>query len=312
YRKGQLEVEVDPDCHHAANRAMELGFNRPANRATELGFNSEGQLEVVEDPDFHHAANRATELGVNRYLLHRYRGAVVNKGLSLGIVRRYLLHRYRGAVVKKGATVAESSFSNPEGLRSSNRTIRAGTFNLLSKKIAPWREATVSWDNSASMIFLSVTLYAQLRGVFLLGRDQTEWWQFSAPIAEGVDEGTPPALQEWWQFSAPIAEGEWWQFSAPIAEGVDEGVAQWACAHLLLLLLLKEVYPVTYYIFWVAALLVLLAIALALAALSLVFLLRHSLFWVAVLLVLLAIALALAALSLLLLLLLLVPGVPCS
>ena len=34
---------------------------------------------------------------------------------------------------------------------------------------------------------------------------------------------------------------EWWQFRAAVADGVDEDVAQSACLHLLLLLLLKEV-----------------------------------------------------------------------
>ena len=37
----------------------------------------------------------------------------------------------------------------------------------------PWRESTETWHNTASMLFLVITLYSQLRGVVLVGRDQT-------------------------------------------------------------------------------------------------------------------------------------------
>jgi hypothetical protein len=171
-----------------------------------------GLLHVEDDPECHHAANRATELGFNRYLLHRY----------------------RGAVVRKGATPAESTFSNAEGLRRSNRTIRAGTFNLLSRKIPPWRSETETSNNLVSVLFLAFTLYTQLRGVLLIGRAQTDWWRFGASLEDGV----------------------------------DAAIAGTARMQLVALLVLKEVYPLTYYLFWLCALLVLVVAGVLLALLS--------------------------------------------
>ena len=84
-----------------------------------------------------------------------------NREVALGF-NRYLLHRFRGAVVKKGASAADSKFSNALGLKQSRRTIRAGTFNLLARTIPPWNSELEFVRNWMSIFFLVYTLFFQV------------------------------------------------------------------------------------------------------------------------------------------------------
>eukprot|EP00960_Hanusia_phi_P010763 315888-Hanusia_phi.AAC.1 len=157
---------------------------------------------------------------------------------------RYLLHRHRGTVTEKGATPSDSTYSNHEGLKHSYRTIRAGTLNLLSRKIPPWRTESEYFNNCVSIVFLVYTLFFQIRGCALMLRSQAKWWQFTSPPMPGISE--------------------------------DE--AQNASLRICAILVLKEIYPLTYYAFWLLAFLVLIVLSLTLVVLS--FLLVWPLCWI--------------------------------
>ena len=160
-----------------------------------------------------------------------------NREIALGF-NRYLLHRHRGAVVHKGASAAESTFSNALGLKQSRRTIRSGTLNLLARTIPPWRSELELVRNWVSICFLVYTLFFQVRGCHLILRDRTSWWSFVAP---------------------PLPD-------------LDEGVATSASIRVFIVLFLKEIYPVTYYAFWLLTLAVFLALSLLLFACGFLFL----------------------------------------
>jgi len=165
-----------------------------------------------------------------------------NREIAMGF-GRYLLHRHRGAVVKKGRSAADSTFSNAEGLRQSRRTIRSGTFNLLARTIPPWRSELELVNNWLSIFFLVYTLFFQVRGCQLILRNRCEWWSFVAP---------------------PLPD-------------VDEAQAAEASLKVFTILFLKEIYPVTYYAFWVLALA--LCVVLAVGLLVLGFVLLGPLLW---------------------------------
>jgi hypothetical protein len=142
-----------------------------------------------------------------------------NREVALGF-NRYLLHRYRGAVVKKGSSAADSTFSNGQGLKQSRRTIRSGTFNLLSRTIPPWHSELELLRNWLSIFFLVYTLFFQVRGCQLILRNRVAWWSFVAsPLAEVGEE-----------------------------QAVDASIRVYA------ILFVKEIYPVTYYAFWLLTL----------------------------------------------------------
>jgi len=165
-----------------------------------------------------------------------------NRDTALGF-NRYLLHRHRGAIVKQGASAADSTFSNAHGLKQSRRTIRGGTFNLLARTIPPWRSELELIRNWTSIFFLAYTLFFQVRGCQLILRTRVEWWSFVA---------------------TPLPD-------------VEEKAAVDASIRVFIILFVKEIYPATYYAFWILTLAVFLVLGLVILAVG--FLLLGPLVW---------------------------------
>ena len=159
------------------------------------------------------------------------RNLEIEKGFN-----RYLMHRYRGAVVKKGETAAASSYSKAQGLKQSRRTIRTGTLNILSRTIVPWRSEMSLLSNWSAIFFLAYTLFFQIRGCQLILRDKVPWWSFY---------GDPKS-------------------------GVDEDGARAASMRVFAVLFVKEIYPVTYYLFWLLSFLLLVVLGLSVLLLALI------------------------------------------
>ena len=160
-----------------------------------------------------------------------------DRAVALGF-NRYLLHRHRGAVVQKGATAGDSTFSNVAGLKQSRRTLRAGTFNLLARTIPPWQSELELLRNWLSILFLVYVLFFQVRGCQLILRGGAPWWSVVAP---------------------PVP-------------GLDENAAMAASMRVFAILFVKEIYPVTYYAFWLLTLCLSLLLGLVIVVLAVVLL----------------------------------------